>query len=939
MKTRLLFSLLTCGTLCLVSATRGSESVALTFPERSGVSRSNEVVVFGVPIPRAWQVRNPAGLRLRSAEGPLVPGQFEVLARWGSHAADTNAPAQWVLVACPVSVPAHGTGALVCEQGSPGDPGPPSLTLATNAAGRLVVESGAAQFEINRQTFNLLDRVLVAGTPVITPSEATNALVYREMGGTNIVAATARRAPRPLTTEIERRGPLYAVVKVKGSILNDAREPVLDFTARYHFHAGRPEVRIDFTVENNHPVLAGEWDQPLNVHDLGSTNSVYVGNLQLALQLAASGQPLRVGFEQSVQVVSPGGPIRLDQDSSGLSGWDNYVGWVGWETNIACAPRLQSYCSRPGFTISGAGPLITGEQSLGWATVAREGVGGPRMQVVVRDFWQNFPKAIEARPDGVLSVDLFPNGQVFGHNLRVGEQKTHTLCFRFGLGAEPAGVAEERARALATPLCGQVSPQWYVTAGVLGEVPAQDLTRWPLYERYVRVAFEPNSDFDPAIHDPSFGNTTLRDTLALYNFYGWQDYGDVPLDYEAFGPRQAGQMNLKYWYVRGLWQQYCRSGDPRWLDLARPAAWHLADIDYLHIPDEGIQHWSHGAYFGHSEHDEPGNANPNRNYNSPSLDLFFGVPDLLLAYYLTGENRFREVALEGLEAMDNLRQFSDFTHPVIYRERANLGFAMLEGYRLTGDARWLADLREVVGGTANLSNKGWLADPVSYRIPDGWDWLSDFQLGQTLWTLGRYLDFCTEFGLADDLGVTNALRRYADFILQYETTEYAPGRVAARNAYYFYETTDQTDLEINNWALLMADVLAYAYKYSGQTNYLATAAKFYATGTIDPVWPDDPPVYLASKDLVNSLNWGLVYMSLSVPPPACTLRIRSHTPATTQLEWTSLGSAARYTLEYKNSLRDPTWLVVPGGQSVATNALADHHPGGAGRFWRVRLEP
>ena len=43
--------------------------------------------------------------------------------------------------------------------------------------------------------------------------------------------------------------------------------------------------------------------------------------------------------------------------------------------------------------------------------------------------------------------------------------------------------------------------------------------------------------------------------------------------------------------------------------------------------------------------------------------------------------------------------------------------------------------------------------------------------------------------------------------------------------------------------------------------FLDAAEQLYATGTVDPVWEDDPPVYLSSKDLVNALNWGLVYMN------------------------------------------------------------------------------
>ena len=59
----------------------------------------------------------------------------------------------------------------------------------------------------------------------------------------------------------------------------------------------------------------------------------------------------------------------------------------------------------------------------------------------------------------------------------------------------------------------------------------------------------------------------------------------------------------------------------------------------------------------------------------------------------------------------------------------------------------------------------------------------------------------------------------------------------------------------------MADGLAYVYKYTGEKRFLDAAGKFYATGTIDPVWKDDPPVYMGTKDLANACNWGMVYMS------------------------------------------------------------------------------
>ncbi|HSA02560.1 MAG TPA: hypothetical protein P5055_17660, partial [Candidatus Paceibacterota bacterium] len=607
------------------------------------------------------------------------------------------------------------------------------------------------------------------------------------------------------------------------------------------------------------------------------------------------------------------------------------------------APRLQSFCTKPGFEISGAGKTLTGRQALGWATVYRSEDRGPRLELGLRDFWQNFPKAIEIQTNGLVAIDLFPNGEVFRHNLRVGEEKTHTVLLHFGIGPEAAEISAQRARTFNSPLWLHSPSDWFSHSKALGEVPMRDLSRWPLYEHYVEIAFTPNPDFNPEIHDPNFGNSTLREVIERYNFFGWQDYGDVPLDYEAFGPQQAGQMNLKYWYLHGMLAQYARSNDERWLDLALPAARHLADIDYLHIPDPGIQHWVHGGYFGHSNHDEPGYLNPNRNSNSPSIDLFFGVPDLLLAYHLTGEERFREVALEGLEAMLNQSQFGDFTAPYLYRERANLIFGYLEGYRHTGEDRWLTALHTLVGETAKLSNKPWLNNPTSFRPEENWHWLSSFSLSQILWTLGRYLDFCEEYDLRDNLGVTQALTGYSDFILRHFSQEYRPGRMATWNAFYFYDPHEDPYLEINDWALVTADALAYASKYSGRTNYLEAAGKFYATGTIDQVWEDDPPVYMATKDLVNALNWGLVYMQQSQsaigPPTTPRLRIQSHSANQTILQWDLLPSPVQYTVEATSSLFPPFWTVVSGAQPIGTNSWVDNHGTIPRRFWRLRVEP
>ncbi len=838
-----------------------ASSCAITLAEHAGTTRANECAVYGLPVPRDWLVTNTNQFGLMDADGAAVPAQFEILARWAGASHNTAAPARWVLVSHLVSVAGGGTQSFTLHHASASAAPPVSVNVSTSVAGRITVNTGAAEFRLNTGVFNLFDQVTIAGQDLLDSLGATAAIAYSDLDGAGVVpGGSPDMTARTTHATVERAGPLLAVVRVEGSILNGAGQAVLDYTCRLHFHANSAAVRLDFTVENNHPVIPDDMGQPSNAHRQGAVNSVYIGDLRLKLRLRNTGGTLRALTEQNVTVASPSSTLRLFQGSSGSNYWNAYTGTPGWPGEEESAnPRLQSYCTNKGYLISGAGAALTGDQSQGWLAVYRD--GGPRVLAAVRDCWQNFPKALEAGTDGSLSVVLFPNGSQFRHNFRVGEEKTHSILFSFGGGAIGQDECARQTAAFNAPLMGSAAPTWYTNAAVLGEAPEANASEWPLYERYVRTAFEPNPDFDPATDDGSFGNSTLKErAIAGYDFYGWQDYGDVPLDYEAFDNHCAGQMNLKYWFTYGMLMQFCRSGDRRWMDLAYPAARHISDLDILHVPDEGAWHWSHGAYFGHSQHDERGNLNPNRNFNSPSVDLVFGIPDLLLAYYLTGERRFREVALEALEGNKNMSEFSDFTAAVPSRERANLVFAYIEGYRETGEARWLAELTNIVGQTANLSNKGWLTDPNSYGAAHPGESVKMFCLSQVLWAMGKYLDFRGEYGLPDSLGAAAALQAYCDFAINYAISSVGSDMSAAVYE-YFFDRSDPSYLDHNNWALVLADAMAYAYKYDGQVGFIQAAARLYNTGTRNPQWEGDPPVYIDTKGLVNSMNWGLVYMS------------------------------------------------------------------------------
>ena len=69
------------------------------------------------------------------------------------------------------------------------------------------------------------------------------------------------------------------------------------------------------------------------------------------------------------------------------------------------------------------------------------------MAVGVRDFWQNFPKALEFSGDG-LRVGLWPGEFAGLHELLGGEQKTHEVLFLFHDPGAPDETVKQRMEAL-----------------------------------------------------------------------------------------------------------------------------------------------------------------------------------------------------------------------------------------------------------------------------------------------------------------------------------------------------------------------------------------------------------------------------------------------------------------------------------------------------------
>jgi hypothetical protein len=202
---------------------------------------------------------------------------------------------------------------------------------------------------------------------------------------------------------------------------------------------------------------------------------------------------------------------------------------------------------------------------------------------------------------------------------------------------------------------------------------------------------------------------------------------------------------------------------------------------------------------------------------------------------------------------------------------------LTEAYRATADPRYLAAADAIVD---------WARPPDQPYIdgPTGeseWDsYIKPQMLNKYLLSLGRYLDMREEFVLPDTYDAVGSLLAYADWLGTYAWIDLDPVETGERGAYpyewYFDnrqgDPADDWSLGnnmpvITNWLLLGADAMAYAYRYSGNPEYLELATRLFRTGSRDPWYEGDDNTYAESKETANSVAFGHVFLYESANRP------------------------------------------------------------------------
>jgi hypothetical protein len=689
---------------------------------RRDSARTAEPVTFGVPLPRGL-VTDPSNLAARSGSGAWRRTQARVLATW------PDGSARWVLVDAQVDVAPGGHDGFEIETEGASLHGGPTVHAQPNGGG-VAVDTGAAAFELHPgPSFPFRSVHVHAGQ-----GEGAARAGLVDAAASRLVAIDrqgARHEAHIDRVEVETAGPLRAVVRMDGSLRLGGDRTLL-ITARAHFFAGLATTRIRITVTNSDRAVhaGGFWD-------LGDPASILLKDLGISfvLSAAAGGPEVTCSPEVGQAFEAAQLPFELYQDSSGGEHWRS-ANHINRERRVPVTFR--GYRIRSG---------NTERQGLRATPIVHVRSGTGEMAAAVPQFWQNFPKAIEASANS-LTVRLFPGQFADLHELQGGEQKTHECWLTFGgdrVSAEPLDWCR-------SPTLACVDPAWTLESGAVPQFASLD----PDHAALVDAAIDGPDRFE-----------LKREVI---DEFGWRHFGDVYGDHESVrqqDPPLVSHYNNQYDVLAGFILQYLRTADPRWWTMADALATHVADIDIYHTDRDKSAY--NGGFFWHTYHYGEADTAGHRSYprasqghthgGGPSADHNY-TTGLALHHLLTGEPISRQTVI-GLATyvidLDDGRKtifrwldrgdtgWAARSAPDYYgpgRGPANSVTALIDGFRLSGDPRFLSKaeqlIRRVVHPRDDIARNN-LDSPE-----DRWFYTMFLQ------ALARYIEFKRERGDTDE---------------------------------------------------------------------------------------------------------------------------------------------------------------------------------------------
>lgn len=623
--------------------------IALNLPRGVPLTAGSFPLNCGVPFPKGvlWDNRH---VRVVTASGQPVPVQTMVRSRWGHR---PQSSIRWLGIdfqaaSAPPWWPQRKDSRYFLEYGPQVSPAPAASPLRVSESETGIdVHTGPLRFTVRRRGFNLLADVKLNGKSVLSNGAGNGPYLVDHEG------ATYRGANDMASrVTVEEQGPLRVVLRAEGWYVKDGTmgekqsytlptERLCKFVTRIEAYAGKPYVRVLHTWVNTFDTFS------VRLRDVGI--SLPVTNATKA----------DFGVEKS----SPQ-PVTVGRDGVYL---------------IQHLPHE--------FAVeSGDGKLIKkGEHSAGWvAAQTSTGI----VSIGHRETWQRFPKELEVLP-GALKLHIWPaHGRTHPDIDETARDQIHKLWFAhqgremdlampwsyylqtakytdsadkgiytapgialMGVHSSAMGTAvtsdflihfsepNEAAQTKSVNECFQAAPS------------ALPDTKWlcdSLATGYLHP-YDPDNfaDLESVIQKTMRGYWKLQDDTGEYGMWLYRTWHHT--SYKGENAWNLYRLyNATHHYEAFMpWMLYARSGDPFYLTQGMANIRLLSDAQILHYNDPA---YPHREFYSRQER-AVGSTKHTNGFSTwggdhgpmGHLTCYNG---LILAYYLTGDLRLREVVVD-----------------------------------------------------------------------------------------------------------------------------------------------------------------------------------------------------------------------------------------------------------------------------------------------------
>jgi exo-rhamnogalacturonan lyase-like protein len=622
--------------LLLASSSALALEVKLTVSDTAGVARKGGTVSGGVAFAKG-AVKDLKKLSV-SIGGKKIPAQFRQLAKW------PDGSVRWALLDCIVDVPAKGKAQLVLADGG-GNPAPARPVKVTDSPAELSLSTGPLKFVIDKKHFNLFKSLKVDGHEMIT-SESKGLVLYKA-GALKTVTPVDKRgrkgrpyktraAGEPITpsaptlVSLEEAGPVKTVVLLRGKYPG-VHKGLLSYTLRITAWAGSKFVKLRFWLENGG--VHGYYSEKAKQKPKPGEEWFSFDGMAVELDLG-----LGAGIEASCEAARAKGKFRVYQYC--IRAKNTYGMAYGYE--------------KLAYSISGSGIAkpVSGKRTDGVVTLKS---GKHQLVAAVRNFWENYEKAIEL--DGSkLKIWLWPQeGQyprqfyehacpgyarrmftplriIGAYYLTGSVHKGHEMILDFS--GRPAA---ETSAELSRPLFALATADYYASTEAAPITFAPPATKTGEADCDAKLAAWQQMTMSAA--DPKSvcslwaSRKTHKSRGKAFGWgysYGWMDFGDI-------ASQSAGYTSLGSGWIRIMCMNALRTGDLNFLRLADEMARHRVDVDQQ-WSDRAPEHMRGGQRAGHG-YAQFHCARFTRSH--PSV-LSTDVASLVFYYMLTGDMKVKE---------------------------------------------------------------------------------------------------------------------------------------------------------------------------------------------------------------------------------------------------------------------------------------------------------